>query len=122
VQLEKELKDQREDYHAHIRQFVEENVVAHKEINKVLDALRKEIHTLKNNPIILTYDPTPRAFTTPPATGAGQSTGSYNPCGNYQRLLLYRQQLATGGGQISAMMQNPCENCPTKSNVGVRFK
>ena len=28
--LEREVKDQREDYHAHIRQFVEENAAAHK--------------------------------------------------------------------------------------------
>ena len=30
VKLEREIKDQRDDYHAHIRQFVEENEAAHK--------------------------------------------------------------------------------------------
>ena len=32
LDLEKEIKDQREDYHAHIRQLVEENEAAHKSI------------------------------------------------------------------------------------------
>jgi hypothetical protein len=34
--LEKEVKDQREDYHAHIRQLVEENGKAHKHYDKLL--------------------------------------------------------------------------------------
>ena len=34
--LEKEVKDQREDYHAHIRQLVEENGKAHKNYDKLL--------------------------------------------------------------------------------------
>ena len=40
--FQKELKDQREDYHAHIRQFVEENAAAHKEINKALKSLKED--------------------------------------------------------------------------------
>ena len=39
---EKEVKDQREDYHTHIQQFVEKNVVAHGEIYKILKALQEK--------------------------------------------------------------------------------
>ncbi len=36
--LQKEIKDQREDYHAHIRQLVEENEAAHKKLQRERDA------------------------------------------------------------------------------------
>ena len=41
--LEREVKDQREDYHAHIRQFVEENTAAHKSMETALKSLKEEV-------------------------------------------------------------------------------
>jgi len=38
-----EIKDQREDYHAHIRQLVEENGLSHKELSKAIEALRDAV-------------------------------------------------------------------------------
>jgi hypothetical protein len=85
-------------------------------VETALKALQEEIRTLKNNQILLKYDPTPRTFTTSTAIDTAHA-GAYNPCVGCMRLLQYRQQLAAGGGPISAAMQNPCYNCPTKPNI-----
>ena len=45
--LKKEVKDQREDYHAHIRQFVEENGEAHRQMDKSLKALQVGVAEIK---------------------------------------------------------------------------
>jgi chromosome segregation ATPase len=46
AKLEKELKDQREDYHAHIRQLVTENEAAHKQLITSIETLRTQIKNL----------------------------------------------------------------------------
>ena len=41
--LEKEIKDQREDYHAHIRQLVEENEAVHNRHKEIIDHLLESV-------------------------------------------------------------------------------
>ena len=103
----KELKGQYGDYNFGNRV---------KRLETALKALQEEVAGIKKNPILLLRDRTPATFTTTWENPIQytQTTDSYNPCQNCQKLLLYRQQLAIGGGQTSAAMQNPCDNCPSR--------
>lgn len=46
VVLEKEIKDQRENYHAHIRQLVIENEEAHKTFERSIETFRIQLNNL----------------------------------------------------------------------------
>lgn len=91
-----EIKDRWEDYHADLQQLVEENVAAHKEINKALKSLQAEVVAVKNHPILTTYDPTPRTYTVPVGTGPGLTTNSYNPCQDCQKVAEFNRQHPNG--------------------------
>lgn len=54
--LEKEIKDQREDYHAHIRQLVEENKAAHQILIASIETLQTQASNLESQIAALTNE------------------------------------------------------------------
>ena len=80
-------------------------------LETALDALQGEVAGIKKNPILSTYDPTPRTFTTTVSDQYTQ-TGSYNPCQNCQTLAEFNRQHPNGYVGDGY----PCNLCPNNPN------
>ena len=76
-------------------------------LETALEALQEEVAGIKKNPILSTYDPTPRTFTTTVSDQYTQ-TGSYNPCQNCQTLAEFNRQHPNGYVGDGY----PCNLCP----------
>ena len=87
-------------------------------LETALEALQEEVAGIKKNPILSTYDPTPRTFTETIPNQYTQ-TDLYPSCVNCQKYAEYKKQMAKlnppvslGGGAI----QSPCLSCPNNPN------